>query len=147
MDNNPSMILTGTYYHIVDEKNRLFLPAKLRKNNARFIITPGLDRCIYVYPMSTWVSIMDKLDGVTLSDKSKQRVFKRVFLSNAVEVRVDSQGRIVIPQVLKTQSYVWKDVVVIGVKNHLEIWAKEKWQVYYERSKKIFNQLATKLDI
>jgi MraZ protein len=147
VDNNPKMILTGTYRHIIDEKNRLFLPAKLRRGKSRFIVTPGLDKCIYVYPLETWVNIIDRLDDITLKDKTKQRVFKRVFLSDAVEVQPDDQGRIVVPQTLKDQSSIGKEVVVIGVRNHLEIWAEGKWRAYYEKSRKIFNQLATKLDI
>ena len=141
------MIFKGTYYHTIDEKNRLFLPAKLRRNKNRFIATPGFEKCIYIYPLNQWVRIMDRLNEMSLKDKSKQRMFRRVFLSNAVEVPVDNQGRIVIPQLLKSRSYIKKDVAVIGGGDHLEIWAKEKWQVYYSRSKKIFNQLATELDI
>lgn len=147
MDNQPKMIFTGKYHHSIDEKNRLFLPAKLRKSIAKFIITPGLDKCLYVYPLNMWVKLIDKFDNITLKDKSKERVFKRLFLSNAVEVQIDNQGRIVIPQVLKTQSYIKKDVVVIGVGNRLEIWSKERWEVYYSKAKKVFNQLATKLEI
>ena len=143
----PKMILTGTYHHSIDEKNRLFLPAKLRKGISRFIITPGLENCLNVYPMHIWIKLVNKFETIGMKDKSKERIFKRIFLSNAAEIEVDEQGRIVIPQLLKTQIKIKRDVVVIGVSNRLEIWSKEKWNSYYKKARKVFEKLANKLEI
>ena len=147
MVNQPIMVFTGTYHHAVDSKNRLFLPARLRKSAGRFIVTSGLDRCLYVYPLKSWVKLIEKLDSINLRDKSEERIFKRIFLSSAVEVQVDALGRIVIPQVLKKQACLKKDAVIIGVWSRLEIWSKDGWKSYNEKAKKVFSKLANKLDI
>lgn len=140
-------IFIGTYQHLVDEKNRFFLPAKLRKGITGFIITPGIDKCIYLYPVKIWRGIVNKFDNLSVNDKTQERAFKRIFLSNAIEVKNDIQGRIIIPQILKKQAEIKKEIVIIGVWNRLEIWSKENWKNYYNKSKKVFKKITTKLEI
>jgi len=142
-----SRIFTGTYRHSVDGKNRLFLPAKLRGSTSRFMITRGLDRCLYVYTRETWKKQIEKLDTVNLADKTEERVFKRIFLSDAAEAEADSQGRIVIPGVLKEIAGIKREAVIIGVGKRLEIWSREGWNAYSRKAREIFERLATKLEI
>lgn len=147
MDKKPNIIFTGTYCHSIDEKNRLFLPAKLRRGISKFIVTPGLDKCLYVYPLNIWVKLIDKFDNLELKDKSKERVFKRLFLSKAAEVRIDIQGRVIIPQALIEQLEIGRDVAIIGVWNRIEIWPQERWKVYSRKAEKVFSGIASKLEI
>jgi MraZ protein len=139
-------VYIGTYYHLLDDKNRFFLPAKLRKKTKNFIITSGIDKCLYIYSKDIWEKIINKFDNLQIFDKSKERAFKRMFLANAVEVENDNQGRIVLPNTLKLQANIKKEVVIIGVGNRLELWSKELWQKYYNKSKKIFEKLSRKLE-
>jgi len=140
-------MFNGIYYYTIDDKNRLFIPSKLRKNIKQFIITPGMDNCIYAYPMAAWNKINDKFDRLNLKDKSHQRAFKRAFLSNAIDAEVDTQGRIVIPVPLKAQIKIKKDIVIIGVGDRLEIWAKDNWIKYYKQAQKVVTKVSSQLEL
>jgi MraZ protein len=141
------MILIGQYSHTVDNKNRIFLPAKLRTGVKTFIITNGLDRCLYVYPEERWNGIVEKFDGISLEDKGEERAFKRAFLSEAVEVRADSLGRIVIPS--KMLSYIGgpRSVVIVGVWKRLEIWSANDWDAYSMKARQTLEKISHKLEI
>lgn len=137
----------GIYRYKVDIKNRLFIPAKMRKGVMDFILTNGLDGCLFIYPKNNWKVLVDKFENMPLDDKYQERAFKRAFLSNAIETKVDGQGRIIIPQGLYIQAKIDKEIVILGVGNRLEIWAKERWSKYYPYAKTIFDRLKSKLEL
>lgn len=149
MGNNPKTLFLGQFEHGIDDKNRLFLPARFRnkQSGADFIITQGLEGCLYLYPPSAWMALADKLEHLPLADKSEERAFKRMLLSAASEVEVDTQGRILIPQLLKEYAGLKKDAVVIGVMKHVEIWSKERWIAYQEKARSSFEKTAPHLEL
>jgi MraZ protein len=144
-----SGLFLGQYEHGLDDKNRLFLPARFRDKNKGpdFIMTQGLEGCLSLYPPSAWQSLAAKLDHLPLANKIEERAFKRLLLSAASEVEVDSQGRILIPQLLKDYARIQRDAVVIGVLQHIEIWAKERWELYRQQSRDTFEKAASQLEL
>ena len=122
----------GEYQHALDSKNRLVVPAKLREGlGDKFVITKGLDGCLYAYPLKEWKTLEEKLKTLPLTNKDA-RAFVRFFFSGACEVEVDKQFRGLIPQNLKEYAGIEKDIVSIGVLSRVEIWSKEKWDEYNE---------------
>lgn len=122
----------GEYQHALDTKNRIIVPAKLREElGNKFVITKGLDGCLYVYPLTEWKILEEKLKTLPLTNKDA-RAFVRFFFSGACEIELDKQYRGVIPQNLKEYAGIEKDIVSIGVLSRVEIWSKEKWDEYNE---------------
>lgn len=122
----------GEYQHALDTKNRIIVPAKLREElGNKFVITKGLDGCLYVYPLAEWKILEEKLKTLPLTNKDA-RAFVRFFFSGACEIELDKQYRGVIPQNLKEYAGIEKDIVSIGVLSRVEIWSKEKWDEYNE---------------
>ncbi|GAA0085049.1 division/cell wall cluster transcriptional repressor MraZ [Clostridium sp. MB05] len=122
----------GEYQHAIDAKNRMIVPAKLRDGlGNNFVITKGLDGCLYAYPMEEWKALELKLKSLPLTNRDA-RAFVRFFFSGACEIEVDKQGRGLIPQNLKEYANIEKEIVSIGVLTRVEIWSKEKWQEYNE---------------
>ena len=122
----------GEYQHGLDPKNRIIVPAKLREGLGNtFVITKGLDGCLYAYPLDEWKALEEKLKTLPLTNKDA-RAFVRFFFSGACEVELDKQGRGLIPQNLKEYAGIEKDIVSIGVLTRVEIWSKEKWSEYNE---------------
>lgn len=120
----------GEYQHSLDNKNRMNVPAKLREGlQGRFVITKGLDHCLYVYPINEWEKLEEKLKNLPLTDKNA-RAFVRFFFSGACEIELDKQSRGLIPQNLKEYAKIEKDIVSIGVLTRIEIWSKESWNEY-----------------
>ncbi|NLM12574.1 MAG: division/cell wall cluster transcriptional repressor MraZ [Epulopiscium sp.] len=120
----------GEYQHTIDAKGRLIVPAKFREELGDvFVITKGLDNCLFVYPYFEWKIFEEKLKKLPLTS-GNARKFVRFFLAGAVECSVDKQGRILIPNNLRTYSGLEKDVILIGVSNRVEIWSKENWEAY-----------------
>ncbi len=118
----------GEYSHTVDEKGRLIIPSKFREElGDRFVVTKGLDGCLFVYPEDEWKVFEEKLRALPLTNKDA-RAFARYMLAGAAEVEPDKQGRILLPQVLRTFGELDKDVVLIGVVSRVEIWNREKWE-------------------
>ena len=116
------------YWRISDSKNRIIIPSKIREDlGARFVITKGLDNCLYVYPMNEWENLEIKLKTLPLTSKDA-RAFVRFFFSGATECEMDKQGRTTITSNLLQYAGIEKDVVIIGVSNRLEIWGKEGWE-------------------
>jgi MraZ protein len=142
-------IFLGQFEHAVDDKNRLFLPARFREKNAGtpFIVTQGLEKCLFVYPPHAWQALASKLDQLPLANKAEERAFKRTFLSAACEAEADQQGRILIPQILKDYAGIKRDAVILGVLNHAEIWAKESWTVYQKKARASFERVAPHLEL
>lgn len=120
----------GEYQHSLDSKNRIIVPAKLREGlGSKFVITKGLDGCLYAYPLEEWKKLEDKLKTLPLTNKDA-RTFVRFFFSGACEVELDKQFRGLIPQNLKEYAKIEKDIVSIGVLSRVEIWSREMWEEY-----------------
>ena len=120
----------GEYEHTVDVKGRIIMPSKLRENiGEKFIITKGLDKCLFAYSKSEWTNFEEKLKTLPLTNKNA-RDFVRFFLSGAVECEIDKQGRFLVPANLRTYANIDKEIVIIGVGTRLEIWNKESWNNY-----------------
>lgn len=117
----------GEYNHTIDAKGRLIVPAKFREIlGDNFIVTKGLDGCLFVYPNDEWTRFEEKLKSLPLTNKNA-RQFTRFFLAGAAACVVDKQGRILLPQVLREFASLEKDVVLVGVASRIEIWSRERW--------------------
>ncbi len=118
----------GEYNHTIDAKGRLIVPAKFREAlGDEFVVTKGLDGCLFVYSNSEWNAFEEKLRTLPLTNKNA-RQFTRFFLAGAAACEVDKQGRILLPQVLREFAKLEKDVVLVGVASRIEIWSKEVWE-------------------
>lgn len=137
-------MLIGQYDHSLDGKNRLFIPARLRQNVRRFVITSGLEGCLFVYTPENWKRITERLKTLPLT-KADARKFLRTFLSGANECPVDDQGRILIPKTLCSYANIRKEVIVVGVLDRIEIWSKSNWKRYQKEAEKQFVEVAEKL--
>ncbi len=117
----------GEFSHTVDTKGRLIIPAKFREQlGSEFIVTKGLDGCLFAFPQSEWVSFEEKLRALPLTQKGA-RQFTRFFVAGATPCELDKQGRILLPATLREFACLDKDVVLAGMLNRVEIWSKEKW--------------------
>ena len=120
-------MLIGEYEHTIDAKGRLSMPAKLRRDMGEaFIVTKGLDGCLFAFSQEEWKNFETKLKSLPLSDKNA-RNFVRFFLAGATECEIDKQGRFLIPSNLRTAANLEKEAVIIGVGTRLEIWNKDVW--------------------
>lgn len=120
----------GEYQHAIDSKNRMIVPCKFREElGQNFVMTKGLDGCLYAYPMNEWLKLEEKLKMLPLTNKNA-RTFVRFFFSGANEATLDKQGRVLIPQSLCEYAKITKEIVSIGVATRVEIWSKEKWNEY-----------------
>lgn len=120
-------MLIGEYEHILDAKGRISMPAKLRRDMGEvFIVTKGLDGCLFAFSSEEWKNFETKLKSLPVSDKNA-RNFVRFFLAGATECELDKQGRFLIPNNLRQSADLEKEAVIIGVGTRLEIWNKEKW--------------------
>lgn len=116
----------GEYQHNIDAKGRLIVPAKFREQlGTEFVVTKGLDDCLYAYSNEEWGEIEQAFRNVSRTDK-KARQFTRFFFSGAATMEIDKQGRILLPAVLREFAGLKKDVVLLGVLNRIEIWDKER---------------------
>jgi len=123
----------GEYLHTIDPKGRLILPAKFRDELGElFIVTKGLDNCLFVYAKEEWAILEGKLKQLPLA-KPEARAFVRFFFGGAAEVECDKQGRVLLPTNLRDYAQVEKDVVILGVSNRVEIWSKSVWDSYNEQ--------------
>ena len=134
----------GEYQHSLDSKNRIIVPSKLREGlGDKFIISKGLDGCLYAYPIDEWQKFEEKLKNLPLTNRDA-RAFVRFFVAGATEVETDKQGRGLIPANLREYAGIEKEIVTIGALNKVEIWSKEKWREYNE-SDIDFNSIAEKM--
>lgn len=118
----------GEYNHTIDAKGRLIIPSKFRETlGDEFVVTKGLDGCLFVYPNEEWSSFEEKLRTLPLTNKNA-RQFSRFFLAGAASCEVDKQGRILIPGVLREFAQLEKEVVLVGVLSRIEIWSRAKWE-------------------
>lgn len=121
-------MLIGEFEHSLDAKGRLIMPAKLRESiGDTFVVTKGLDGCLFAFSITEWTNFEEKLKSLPLSNKNS-REFVRFFLSGATECEIDKQGRFLIPNNLREAAKLEKEAVIIGVGTRLEIWNKENWK-------------------
>ncbi len=118
----------GEYSHSVDAKGRIIMPAKFREILGDvFVVTKGLDGCLFVYPNDEWKNIENKFREIPLTTKDARK-FSRFFFAGAADCEVDKQGRVLIPSILREFAGLNKEVVLVGVLNRIEIWSRERWQ-------------------
>ena len=135
----------GEYQHTIDDKNRLIIPSKFREGlGDQFVMTKGLDNCLFIYPLDEWEKLEQKLKALPFT-KADARAFVRFFFSGANECELDKQGRILVTQVLKDHANLIKDVVIIGVSSRVEVWSKEVWESYSQDAQKDYEAIAEKL--
>ncbi len=123
-------MLLGEYRHNVDTKGRVSVPSKFREDLGQsFVVTKGLDNCLYLYSKSEWQTFENKLKELPITNQDA-RSFVRFFFAGAAECEVDKQGRINIPQNLREYANIQKDVVIVGVSTRVEIWSSDNWNKY-----------------
>ena len=138
-------MLIGEYTHSIDEKNRLSLPAKFRRElGKKIVVTPGLDNCLFVFTLKEWEKIQEKLTQSSFL-QGDVRSFNRFMFAGATEAEVDSIGRVLIPEFLRDRAGLKNKVVVIGVSSRLEIWNEKTWIDYKKVVEKQADSLAEKL--
>ena len=118
----------GEYDHTIDAKGRIILPAKFREElGGEFVVTKGLDQCLFVYPQDEWKRIEDNFREKSMTSKDARK-FMRFFFAGAADCEVDKQGRILLPAKLREYAGLEKDIVSVGVLSRVEIWSKERWE-------------------
>ncbi|MEW6171472.1 MAG: division/cell wall cluster transcriptional repressor MraZ [Bacillota bacterium] len=135
----------GEFMHTLDAKGRIFIPARFKEGLGEcFIVTKGLDRCLFCFSRPEWEATERKLRRLTFA-RADARAFARLFFSGASELEVDKQGRILIPANLRDYAGLSKDVVILGVSSRVEIWAKEEWGNYSSRTQAAYEEIAEKI--
>ena len=121
-------MLIGEYEHSLDVKGRLIMPAKLREDiGEKFIITKGLDGCLFAFSIEEWKNFEQKLRSLPISNKDA-RAFSRFFFAGAIDCEIDKQGRFLISSNLREFAGLTKEVIIIGMDSRIEIWSKDKWK-------------------
>ena len=138
------IMFMGEYNHTIDSKGRLIIPSKLRDLlGEKFILTRGLDNCLFIYPKDEWENVINKYRS--LPNTKDARNYMRFLLSGATEMDVDKQGRINISNPLINYANLKKDCVIIGVNERLEIWDKESWDNFILENEANISEIADKL--
>lgn len=139
------IMLIGEYTHIIDDKNRLSLPARFRAEmGKKVVVTPGLDGCLFVFTLKQWEKISGKLGESSLL-QGDTRSFNRYMLGGAAEAEVDSLGRVLIPDFLRERATLKEKVAIVGVQSRVELWNDKKWQEYKRGVEGQADTLAEKL--
>ena len=135
----------GEYQHSIDQKGRVAVPAKFRPQlGTGVVVTRGLDHCLFVYTETEWQKLAQKLVALPLT-QANSRAFVRLMLAGAMQVSLDSQGRILLPDYLREYAGLNKEAVIAGLFNRVEIWDKQKWQEYKARTEAESDEIAEKL--
>ncbi len=139
----------GSYKFTIDHKGRVNIPAKFRRSTAStshdlYVITRGLEGCLFIYPAEEWEKVERKLQNLSFTQKS-HRLFGRYLLSNACDVQLDRQGRITIPQNLLDLAQIKKDALIIGVLERIEIWDPEVHEKYLDSAGKTYEEIAEEI--
>lgn len=138
-------MLIGEYIHTLDEKKRVSLPVKFRKEmGKKIIITAGLDNCLWLFTIAQWKKISEKLSEFSML-QADNRSFNRYMFGSATEVEVDTIGRILLPEFLVSRAGLKNKVALVGVQDRAEIWNEDKWKEYKNVVEKEADQLAEKL--
>ncbi|MGC9048798.1 MAG: division/cell wall cluster transcriptional repressor MraZ [Patescibacteria group bacterium] len=135
----------GEYHYTIDDKSRLAIPVKFRSDLSKgAVVTRGIDTCLFLYSKKEWESLAQKLAQLPLS-QSKTRAFSRLMLAGAMDVEMDKQGRIILPDYLRNYAGINKKVVIAGLYNRLEIWDEIKWEEYKSKSEEESQDIAEAL--
>ena len=135
----------GEYHHTIDDKGRIIIPSKFRYElGDKFVITRGLENCLFIYPEKAWNLIVEKLNKLPFTKKDA-RNFSRFFLSGATTVEFDKQGRINITSPLITYANLKKDCIIVGVGDRLEIWSSDEWNNFFDTNKDNMSDIAENL--
>ncbi len=135
----------GEYRHSIDQKGRLAIPVKFRGElESGAVVTKGLDDCLYVYTAAEWRKLAEKLAALPMS-QSKARAFARLMLAGAMDVALDKQGRIILPEYLRKYAGLKKNAVAAGLYNHLEIWDETAWEAYKKKTEQESGDIAEQL--
>lgn len=139
----------GEYFHTIDRKGRLILPAKYRELAKthfveKFFITRGLDKCLFMFAEGEWRTQEQRFKNMSFT-KQQSRTFNRLYFSGAQEMVPDKQGRILIPVYLKDFAQIKKEVIIVGVSNRIEIWAKNEWENFYNNWRQSFEEIAEQM--
>jgi MraZ protein len=142
-------VFYGEFEHSIDRKGRIILPAKFREVAKshfieRFFITRGLDKCLFMFSEEEWRAQETKFKAISFTNQ-QARTFNRLYFSGAIDIIPDKQGRILLPLYLKDFAEIKRDVMVVGVSNRIEIWAKDAWREFYGNSRASFEEIAEKL--
>lgn len=138
-------MLIGEYRHTIDAKKRISLPSKFRKVIGKnVVVTHGLDHCLFVYPQKGWEQLLEKFKNLSMG-QADQRKFNRYILGGAIDGEVDSMGRILIPDFLKSFAHLQNKVVLVGVNDRVEVWDEERWDNYKKQVEEDADMLAEKL--
>ena len=136
----------GEYRHSMDSKGRLIIPSKFREDLGEpFVLTRGLDNCLFVYPMEEWRILEEKLKSLPMTSKNA-RAFVRFFFSGATESTLDKSGRVNIPQNLCEHANLEKEVVITGISSRIELWSKENWDQYMEMTADSYEDIAETME-
>lgn len=139
----------GEHVHTIDRKGRIIVPAKFREHlkaqgNKRLFITRGLDGCLFLFSEAEWRLAETRFREIAFT-KMEGRQFNRLFFSGAAEAEFDQLGRILIPKPLREFAQLKQEIVIVGVSNRIEIWAKEKWREFFENSRQSFEEVAERM--
>ena len=135
----------GEYHHTIDEKGRIIIPVKFREElGNNFIITRGIENCLFVYSEENWAKITNKLNSLPFTKKDA-RTFNRFFMSGATNVELDKQGRVNISKPLIDYANLLKDCVIIGTGDRLEVWSQESWESFFDSTKDSMSDIAENL--
>ena len=153
-DNSPILLIThqyamfiGEYQHSIDGKGRMAIPAKFRQTlRGGAIVTRGLDNCLFVYTPNEWKKLVERLSDLPLSHGAS-RAFSRLMLAGAMDVSLDSQGRILIPEYLRRFAGIKKDTTIAGLHNRLEVWDTASWEKYKAATEKDSVKIAEELGV
>jgi MraZ protein len=135
----------GEYNHNLDEKGRLAIPVKFRNDLFEGgVVTRGLDNCLFLYTKKEWEVIAKKISSLPVSQKNS-RAYSRLMLAGAMEIELDKQGRVVLPEYLRKYAELNKKAVIAGLYNRVEIWDEQKWEVYKKETESQSDDIAEKL--
>jgi len=135
----------GEYNHNLDDKGRIAIPKKFRDDLTKgAVVTKGLDNCLFVYTKKEWEKLANKIAQLPFS-QAKSRAFSRLMLAGAMDVKIDKQGRVILPDYLRKFAGLKKETIVAGLFNRLEIWDAKKWDDYKTKTEASSNQIAEEL--
>lgn len=136
----------GEYSHTIDAKKRMAIPIKFRKDlGKKAVLTRGLDNCLYLYSLGEWGKLAKKISTLPIS-RSDSRAFSRLMLAGAMEVSLDSLGRILVPDYLKEYASLNKKAVLAGLYNRIEVWSEDKWKAYKKQTESKVEDIAEKMN-
>lgn len=135
----------GEYSHNLDDKGRLAVPVKFRRELAKgAVVTRGLDNCLFLYTKTEWAKLAEKLAALPIS-QANSRAFARLMLAGAMDVEIDKQGRMVLPEYLRHFASLKKEVIVAGLYSRLELWDSEAWNKYKTQTESQSSDIAEKM--